>query len=58
MTAHLGAALPAVTLIDRVSWCDALFTGGPTIDAGKLAPPTTPGLGIALNDAAAKYKVA
>lgn len=58
ITAHLGAALPAVTLIDRVSWCDDLFTGGPTIDAGKLAPPTTPGLGIALNDAAAKYKVA
>ncbi len=57
VTAHLGAALPAVTLIDRVSWCDALFAGGPTIDAGKLAPPTTPGLGLKLGDAATKYKV-
>ena len=57
VTAHLGAALPAVTLIDRVSWCDALFSGGPTIESGKLAPPTVPGLGLTLGEAAMKYKV-
>ena len=57
VTAHLGAALPAVTLIDRVSWCDALFAGGPTIESGKHAPPTTPGLGLTLGDGAMKYKV-
>ena len=39
VNAHLGAALPAVTLIDRVTWCTALLDGGPAIDKGKLTPP-------------------
>jgi len=58
VTAHLGAALPAVTLIDRVSWCDALFAGGPAVESGKLAPPAAPGLGLALSPGAAKFRVA
>ncbi len=57
VNAHLGAALPAVTLIDRVTWCSPLLDGGPTIEKGKLTPPTTPGLGVSLSSATAKFRV-
>lgn len=57
VSAHLGAALPAVTLIDRVGWCDELLTGGPTVVGGKLATPQAAGLGIELSAGAGKYKV-
>ena len=49
--------MPAVTLIDRVPWCAELLAGGPTVTAGKLTPPMTPGLGVTLNTTAAKYLV-
>ena len=44
---HLGAALPAVTLIDRVSWASDLFPNcTPTVASGKLIPPTAMGFGL------------
>jgi len=53
---HLACGLAAVPHVDRVSWFAELFTGGPTVENGKLTPSQSPGLGIALDEAAASKR--
>lgn len=45
---HLACGLAAVPHVDRVSWFATTFTGGPTIEDGKLVPSAVPGLGLKL----------
>lgn len=45
---HLACGLGAVPHVDSVSWLKDVFTGGPTIVEGKLAPSPEPGLGLAV----------
>jgi L-alanine-DL-glutamate epimerase-like enolase superfamily enzyme len=45
---HLACGLGVVPHVDSVSWFRDVFTGGPQIENGKLAPPMEPGLGIGL----------
>jgi L-alanine-DL-glutamate epimerase-like enolase superfamily enzyme len=55
---HLACGLAVVPHCDLVGWLRELFTGGPTIEAGKMKPPAEPGLGLALNaEVAAKWRV-
>jgi L-alanine-DL-glutamate epimerase-like enolase superfamily enzyme len=55
---HLACGLAAVPHVDSVGWLRDLFTGGATVEGGKLKPAAEPGLGVALNDeVAAKYRV-
>lgn len=54
---HLACGLASVPHVDSVSWFREVFTGGPVIDGGNMAPATAPGLGVALNEeAAAKWR--
>lgn len=43
---HLACGLGVVPHVDSVSWFRDVFTGGPTIESGKLVPSTEPGLGL------------
>jgi L-alanine-DL-glutamate epimerase-like enolase superfamily enzyme len=43
---HLACGLGVVPNVDSVSWFREIFTGGPTIEAGKLVPSAEPGLGL------------
>jgi L-talarate/galactarate dehydratase len=55
---HFACGLGVVPHVDSVSWFKDVFTGGPRVENGKLAPPSEPGLGLALNaDAAVKWRV-
>ena len=55
---HLACGLASVPHVDSVSWLRDLFTGGVTIEGGKMAPGAEPGLGVTLNeDVAAKWRV-
>ena len=55
---HLACGLATVPHVDSVSWFTELFTGGPSIENGKLVPGTAPGLGLMLNETvAAKWRV-
>jgi L-alanine-DL-glutamate epimerase-like enolase superfamily enzyme len=55
---HLACGLAAVPHVDCVSWFAELFTGGPSIENGKLVPSSAPGLGLTLNeDVVAKRRV-
>lgn len=55
---HLACGLPSVPHVDSVGWLRDLFTGGASIDGGKLKPNADAGLGIALNDDnVAKWRV-
>lgn len=47
---HLACGLPSVPHVDSVGWLRDLFTGGATIEGGKLKPSVEAGLGIALNE--------
>jgi len=49
---HLACGLAVVPHVDSVSWFADAFTGGPSIEGGKLVPSAEPGLGLKL--AAAK----
>lgn len=55
---HLACGLPSVPHVDSVGWLRDVFTGGPGIEGGKMAPSGAPGLGLTLNEeSAAKYRV-
>jgi L-alanine-DL-glutamate epimerase-like enolase superfamily enzyme len=55
---HLACGLASVPHVDLVSWMRDLFTGGGTIEGGKMKPGADAGLGIALNEeVAAKWRV-
>lgn len=55
---HLACGLGVVPSVDSVSWFKDVFTGGPTIENGKLVPSTKPGLGIELAPSAeASFRV-
>jgi len=54
---HLACGLNAVPHVDSVGWYREVFTGGPTVEAGKLAPSNAPGLGIELAETAAALRV-
>ncbi|MBN9117988.1 MAG: mandelate racemase/muconate lactonizing enzyme family protein [Planctomycetes bacterium] len=55
---HLACGLAAVPHVDSVSWLRDVFTGGPTVEGGKMKPGADAGLGLALNEeAAAKWRV-
>jgi L-alanine-DL-glutamate epimerase-like enolase superfamily enzyme len=43
---HLACGLGVVPHVDSVLWFPDAFTGGPTIEAGKLVPSATAGLGL------------
>lgn len=55
---HLACGLPVVTSVELMPWLAPLFTTGPAIVRGRLAPPPGPGLGLELNaDNVAKFRV-
>lgn len=55
---HLACGLASVPHVDCVSWLRDLFTGGPVIEGGKMAPSTEPGLGLKVNeDVAQKWRI-
>ncbi len=55
---HLACGLGVVPHVDAVSWFKDVFEGGPAMEGGKLVPPAEPGLGLAINEAAAaKFRV-
>lgn len=54
---HLACSLGVVPHVDVVSWFKDVFAHTATVENGKLAPPTGSGLGLKVNDAAAKYRV-
>ena len=54
---HLACGLGVVPHVDSVSWFRDVFAGGPRVEDGKLAPPTEPGLGLTVNEDAAKWRV-
>jgi L-alanine-DL-glutamate epimerase-like enolase superfamily enzyme len=54
---HLACGLGVVPHVDSVSWVKDVFTGGPRVENGRMAPPPEPGLGLALNADAAKWCV-
>jgi len=54
---HLGCGLSSVPHTDCVGWYREIFTGGATASAGKLIPPTGPGLGIEIAETAAAFRV-
>lgn len=45
---HLACGLAAVPHVDHDSWFASAFTGGPTIQNGKLVPSDSPGNGLVL----------
>jgi L-alanine-DL-glutamate epimerase-like enolase superfamily enzyme len=56
---HLVAAIPNGLTVEYMPWSLRLFEETPKLDAGQLAAPTTPGLGLAFDQAALKrYQVA
>lgn len=55
---HLACGLASIPHVDSVSWLRDVFTGGPGIENGKMAPSGQPGLGLTLNEeVAARYRV-
>ena len=48
---HLACGLAVVPHVDSVGWFADLFTGGPTIEDGKLVPSAEPGHGLNLASA-------
>lgn len=55
---HLACGLAPVPHVDCVSWFRDLFTGGATIEGGKMRPGADPGLGLTLSEeGAAKWRV-
>jgi L-alanine-DL-glutamate epimerase-like enolase superfamily enzyme len=55
---HLACGLGVVAQVDSVGWFADVFAGGPRVEGGKLAPPAAPGLGLSVNeDAAKKWRV-
>ena len=46
---HLACGLGVASHVDMVSWFQDLFAGGPTIEGGKMVPPSEPGLGLSVN---------
>jgi L-talarate/galactarate dehydratase len=55
---HLACGLASVPHVDCVSWLRDLFTGGPTIEGGKMRPGAEAGLGLTVNEeVAAKWRV-
>ncbi len=56
---HLACGLASVPHVDAVSWFKDVFTGGATIESGKMAPSAEPGLGLAVNEEnATKWRIA
>ena len=57
--AHLVAAVPNGHMVEYVPRSAGILTAMPRIDGGELAVPATPGLGLALDEAAVRrYQVA
>jgi L-alanine-DL-glutamate epimerase-like enolase superfamily enzyme len=57
--AHLVAAVPNGHMVEYVPRSAGILTAMPRIDRGELVVPTSPGLGLALDEAAVKrYQVA
>ncbi|HVL13027.1 MAG TPA: mandelate racemase/muconate lactonizing enzyme family protein [Gemmata sp.] len=54
---HLACGLGVVPHVDSVSWFRDVFAGGPRVEDGELAPPREPGLGLTVNEDAAKWRV-
>jgi L-alanine-DL-glutamate epimerase-like enolase superfamily enzyme len=55
---HLACGLASVPHVDCVSWVRDVFTGGPGIEGGKMAPSGQPGLGLSVNEeTVAKWRV-
>jgi L-talarate/galactarate dehydratase len=55
---HLACGLASIPHVDSVSWLRDVFTGGPGIENGKMAPSGQPGLGLTLNEeVASRYRV-
>ncbi|MEM1273850.1 MAG: mandelate racemase/muconate lactonizing enzyme family protein [Pseudomonadota bacterium] len=52
---HFGVTTPNLLMVEAIEteFHDALVQGRPRVEAGFVAPPTGPGLGITLNDAVA-----
>ncbi len=57
VSVHLGCGLAAVPHTDCVGWYREVFTGGPTVEAGKLLPGNDPGLGLEIAPSAAALRV-
>jgi L-alanine-DL-glutamate epimerase-like enolase superfamily enzyme len=51
---HLIAAIPNGLTVEYMPWSLRLFEETPRLDAGQLVVPTTPGLGLAFDQAALK----
>lgn len=53
---HLGVATPNLLMVEAIEtpFHDALVTGRPKVEAGFVAAPEAPGLGITLNEALAQ----
>jgi L-talarate/galactarate dehydratase len=47
---HLAGAVVWGRVCEYVDWFAELFTGGPTFESGQLIVPTSPGLGITINE--------
>ncbi len=55
---HLACGLAAVPQVDYVPWFQEVFVSNLTIENGKMAPATQPGLGLRLNESAvAQFRV-
>lgn len=55
---HLAAGVVYGRVCEYVDWFDELFTGGPQFEKGQLVAPSSPGLGIEVNETfAAKHRV-
>ena len=56
---HLGVATPNLLMVEAIEtdFHDALVTGRPRVEAGFVAAPEAPGLGITLNDEVAAAHV-
>src|SRR5262249_33486159 len=46
---HLACGLPEVTSVEYMPWLYPLFANPPGVEAGRLVPPTGPGLGLELD---------
>jgi L-alanine-DL-glutamate epimerase-like enolase superfamily enzyme len=53
---HLACGLGVVSNVDSVSWFRDVFTGGPRVEGGRLAPPADAGLGLALSAEISKQR--
>ena len=51
---HLACGLPVVTSVEYMPWLSPLFAEPPALVDGRLAPPPGPGLGLEVNEDAAK----